>query len=137
MALPQCGSWAVNCSPPDQRLGAVIRCRACGQESRGESALTTPGGKLRRNRVAATATASLLAAATALSLSTPQAGAVSAANGSDSSASPTSTGDSLTTAWRAKYDAVREAAVQQRLRTGGKGTTEKLGSGVHGRVARP
>lgn len=91
---------------------------------------------MRRIRVAATATASLLAAATALSLTTPQAGAVPAADGSDSATSPTSTGDSLTTPWRAKYDAVRDAAVQQRLRTGGKGATEKLGRGVYGRVAQ-
>ena len=38
--------------------------------------------------------------------------------------------------WREKYDSIRDAAVQQRLRTGGKGQAERLGKGVFGRVAQ-
>jgi immune inhibitor A len=92
---------------------------------------------LRRTRVAATATATLIAAATALSLTTPQAGASSAPSSpSEPAAAPTSTGDTLTTPWREKYDAIRAAAVEQRLRTGGKGNAERLGRGVYGKVAQ-
>ncbi|GAB2457006.1 immune inhibitor A [Nocardioides hungaricus] len=92
---------------------------------------------MRRTRVVATATATLIAAATALSLTTPQAGAASAPDtAAGQAATPTSTGDSLTMPWRAKYDAVRDAAVQQRLRTGGKGDVERLSQGVYGRVAQ-
>lgn len=90
---------------------------------------------MRRTRVAAAATASLLAAAT-LSLTTPGADAASPAAGADAASAPASTGDSLTVPWRAKYDAIHDAAVEQRLRTGGKGTVEKLGRGVFGKVAQ-
>ena len=38
-------------------------------------------------------------------------------------------------AWKQKYDAVRQAAVEQRLRTGGSGDAEKLSKGVYGRAA--
>ncbi|MGB0101822.1 MAG: immune inhibitor A domain-containing protein [Nocardioides sp.] len=92
---------------------------------------------MRRTRVAATATASLLAAAVALSLTTTQAGAQSAPDtGAEPAASPTGTGDALSTPWREKYDAIRDAAVQQRLRTGGKGQAERLAKGVYGKVAQ-
>ena len=90
---------------------------------------------MRRIRVAVAATASLLAAATTLSLTSPQAGATAAPAG-DAASAPTSTGDSLTVPWRAKYDAIHDAAVQQRLRTGGKGTVEKLARGQFGKVAQ-
>ena len=91
---------------------------------------------MRRIRVAATAATSLLAAAMALSLTTPQAGAEMAPDVADASADPTSIGDTLTMPWRAKYDAVRDAAVEQRLRTGGKGQAERLSKGVYGKVAQ-
>ena len=80
----------------------------------------------------------MLTAATALSLTTPQAGAQSAPQtvSSEPGAAPTSTGDSLTVPWREKYDAIQDSAVQQRLRTGGKGSAERLGKGVYGRVAQ-
>ena len=48
----------------------------------------------------------------------------------------TAHGDSLKApAWRKRYDAIQRTAVEQRLRTGGKGATEKLGRGVYGKVA--
>jgi len=91
---------------------------------------------LRRTRVAATATASLIAAATALSLTTPQAGAASGPSATPSRDGTTSTSDNLTPPWRQKYDAIRDAALQKRLRTGGTGQAERVSKGVYGRVAQ-
>jgi immune inhibitor A len=88
---------------------------------------------LRRTRVAAAATASLVAAATALSLTTTQAGAAPSAS-SSSSAKGDSRSDVLTPGWKTKYHERTQAALEQRLRTGGTGASEKLGKGVYGRV---
>ena len=89
-----------------------------------------------RTRVAATATASLIAAATALSLTTPQAGAAPGPSVTPPRDGTTSTSDSLTPPWREKYEAIRDAAVQKRLRTGGTGQAERLSKGVYGKVAQ-
>ena len=83
---------------------------------------------MRRTRVAATATATLIAAATALSLTTPQAGATpagAAPSGTHRSATPS---DNITPGWKTHYDQLRQRALEKRLRTGGKGQAEKLGN---------
>ncbi|WP_041546783.1 MULTISPECIES: immune inhibitor A domain-containing protein [unclassified Nocardioides] len=92
---------------------------------------------MRRTRVAATATASLIAAATALSLTTtPQAGATPPAADRATKADRGTPSDVLTPGWKTKYHERTQAALEKRLRTGGKGQAEKLGKGVYGRVAQ-
>ncbi|GAA1165578.1 immune inhibitor A domain-containing protein [Nocardioides aquiterrae] len=91
---------------------------------------------MRRTRVAASATATLLAAATALSLTTPQAGAEpagSAPSGEHRSDTPS---DNITPGWKTHYDQLRQQALEKRLRTGGKGAVEKVGRGAYGKVAQ-
>lgn len=91
---------------------------------------------MRRTRVAATATATLIAAATALSLTTPQAGATPAGatpSGKHQSATPS---DNITPAWKTKYDQLRQKALEKRLRTGGTGAVEKVGRGQYAKVAQ-
>lgn len=91
---------------------------------------------MRRIRVAAAATASLLAAAT-LSVATPQAGAQP--NGTAPAAQSDQTikrTDNRVPGWRAKYDQIREEAVQKRLLTGGKGSVERVAPGKYGKVAQ-
>jgi len=92
---------------------------------------------LRRIRVAAAATASLLATATALSLTTPQAGAQPTGSAPTASSDQTlKRSDDRVPAWRANYDKVRQEAVQKRLLTGGKGSVERVGRGSYGKVAQ-
>lgn len=90
---------------------------------------------MRRTHVAATATASLIAAATALSLTTPQAGATPPADGPAAKADR-GRSDVLTPGWKSAYLDRTQAALEKRLRTGGTGQAEKLGRGVYGRVAQ-
>jgi immune inhibitor A len=95
------------------------------------------GTNLRRTRVAAAATAAFVATALALPLTT-QSGA-SAAPGAAAAhrdGAKTTLSDDRAPAWRAKYDDLRQQAVQQRLRTGGKGAVEKLGRRTYARVAQ-
>jgi immune inhibitor A len=92
---------------------------------------------LRSNRLVALATASLVGAAV-LPLSAGQVGAAPAPTTAPGAAQGENTahGDSLKPpAWKDRYDAIRRTAVEQRLRTGGTGATEKLGRGVYGKVA--
>lgn len=91
---------------------------------------------MRRTRVAATATASLLAAATALSLTTPQAGAQPSDQPTPKSGAEHVRDDVHTPGWKQHYLDRTQQALEQRLRTGGKGATERLGKGVYGRVAQ-
>src|SRR3712207_2108695 len=49
---------------------------------------------------------------------------------------PHAVSDSFTRPWQAKYEAIRRAAVQQRLETGGKGPAERVGRKVYGRVTQ-
>ncbi len=92
---------------------------------------------MRRTRVAAAATATLIAAGMTLSLTTPQAGAQpSATQPSKPSANDRRPSDVLTPGWKKHYDKRTQDALAKRLRTGGKGPTEKLGKGVYGRVAQ-
>ncbi|HEX6149341.1 immune inhibitor A domain-containing protein [Nocardioides sp.] len=92
---------------------------------------------MRSNRLVALATASLVGAAI-LPLTAGQVGA-SPAPVTAPAAAPgenPARGDSLEPpAWKKRYDDVRKAAIEQRLRTGGKGASEKLSRGVFGKVA--
>ena len=90
---------------------------------------------MRTTRIATIAIAPLLAAALTLPLTTSQATAAPPQGAPSEDSATTSTSDSLTTKWREKYEAQRDIALQQRLRTGGKGATEKLAKGVYGKVA--
>ncbi|MGY2701736.1 immune inhibitor A domain-containing protein [Nocardioides sp. HB32] len=96
---------------------------------------------MRRTRVAATATATLIAAATALSLTTPQAGA--APSDTDRYADPGApalgkvVSDVFDQPWEKKYDERNRAALEKQIRTGGTGDSVKLGKGKYGRVGTP
>ena len=97
------------------------------------------GGKLlKRNQVVAIATASLVGAAV-LPLTAGSVGAQPAPTSAPVAASPdanASFSDDLPApAWKQKYDAIRQAAIEKRLRTGGSGEAEKLSKGVYGRAA--
>ena len=92
---------------------------------------------MRRTRVAAAATATLIAAALALPLTTAQAGAApSTAPSARTGTSGNPSDDVTPPAWRQKYDQIRQDALQKRLRTGGKGAAEKVGKRTFGRVAQ-
>ena len=89
--------------------------------------------------VRSTAAVGVLGVALALPLATLSGGtAVSApgtapgTSGADSSASVS---DNLVPKWRAKYDARRQVALQQRLRQGGRGAVERLNDGSYAKVA--
>ena len=93
---------------------------------------------MRRTRLVALATASLISAAVTLPLSSTQAGAVT---GSAAGAAPSSSGnaapsDSLTPKWRAKFEERNQKALEKRLRQGGRGTSVKVGKHAYGRVAQ-
>ncbi|WP_395691013.1 immune inhibitor A domain-containing protein [Nocardioides sp.] len=91
---------------------------------------------MRRTRVAAAATASLIATATALSLSTPQAGATpSGAPPSGKHVSDTPS-DNITPGWKTKYDRLHQKALEKRLRSGGTGAVQKVGRGQYAKVAQ-
>src|SRR6478672_8188383 len=93
---------------------------------------------MRRTKLVALATASLISAAVTLPLSSTQAGAVT---GSAAGAAPSSSGnaapsDSLTPTWRAKFEERNQKALEKRLRQGGRGTSVKVGKHAYGRVAQ-
>src|SRR6476469_6492364 len=93
---------------------------------------------MRRTKLVALATASLISAAVTLPLSSTQAGAVT---GTAASAAPSSSGnaapsDSLTPKWRAKFEERNQKALEKRLRQGGHGTSVKVGKHAYGRVAQ-
>lgn len=91
---------------------------------------------MRRTRVAAAFSAALVATALILPLATVQAQAAVAPSANPAADGRTSRGDTHSTPWRDKYDALRQAALEQRLRGGGKGAVEKLGRGKYARVAQ-
>ena len=92
---------------------------------------------MRKNRVVAIATASLVGAAV-LPLATGQ-GAATAAPGSsaaDSSRDQQNRGHVLNTPdWAKKKEAERLVALEQRLKTGGAGAAERIAKNTYGRVA--
>ncbi len=93
---------------------------------------------MRRTRVAQIATVSMIGAVLVLPFTATQVGATpsSSAPSGTTADSPGLESDTLTTKWREKYEAIRKTAVEQRLRTGGSGDSERLAKGVHGRVAQ-
>ncbi|MBZ5739583.1 immune inhibitor A domain-containing protein [Nocardioides mangrovi] len=72
----------------------------------------------------------------ALTLTTTQAGAAPAPSATPAVDGSTSFGDSIESPLTQKYDALRQEALQQRLRSGGKGAVEKLGKGRYAKVAQ-
>ena len=93
---------------------------------------------MRRTKLVALATASLISAAVTLPLSSTQAGAVT---GTAAGAAPSSSGnaapsDSLTPKWRAKFEERNQKALEKRLKQGGSGSSVKVGKGAYGRVAQ-
>ncbi len=92
---------------------------------------------MKRNRVVALATASLVGAAV-LPLTAGSVGAAPATAPAPEVVQSDSTArsdDLPAPAWKQKYDAIRQAAIEKRLRTGGSGDAERLSKGVYGRVA--
>jgi immune inhibitor A len=93
---------------------------------------------LRRNRLVALATASLVGAAM-LPLTASQVGAAPApapGASADSARDQAPRGHVINTPeWAKKYDAINREALEQRLRTGGSGAAEKVAKGQFGRVA--
>jgi immune inhibitor A len=92
---------------------------------------------MRKSRVVAAATVSVLGAALAVPLSVPQAGAAPGAPAAPAAAPDADRGggsDNLLRPWERKYEAVRQAALEQRLRSGGQGEVERLGGDTYARV---
>ena len=91
---------------------------------------------MRRTRLVALATASLMSAAGTLSLTATQAGAQPAQDPQTSSAhAKGNPSDSLSTKWQRKYQKRNEAALEKRVR-GGSGESVRLGRHKYGRVAQ-
>ncbi|HET6562461.1 MAG TPA: immune inhibitor A domain-containing protein [Marmoricola sp.] len=91
---------------------------------------------MQTRRVAAIAAAALTGVALALPGTTAQVGAAPAPAPAERSAdSPRSFSDNLTPSWRLKYERRNQEAVKQRLLDGGKGVSERIKRGVHGRAA--
>src|SRR6476661_7443853 len=93
---------------------------------------------MRRTKLVALATASLIGAAITLPLTSIEAGAQpgSSPQVASSAAKDTNVSDSFTPAWQQKYQKRNEAALEKRLRHGGKGDSVKLGRHKYGRVAQ-
>ncbi len=95
---------------------------------------------MRKIKVVAATTAALLGGALALPMTAPNAGAASPsaapAPATDRHADTHAVSDDLTRPWRQKYEDVRQAAIEKRLRTGGDNTAERVGSGKFGKVAQ-
>ena len=93
---------------------------------------------MKRNRLVAIATATLVGAAV-LPLAASSSGATPApATGSsaDSARDQANRGHVINTpAWAKKYDAINREALEQRLKTGGTGAAEKISKNTYGRVA--
>ncbi|GAA2136894.1 immune inhibitor A [Nocardioides koreensis] len=92
---------------------------------------------MRRTKLVALATASLLSAAGTLSLTSAQAGAAPAGTTFTNPGAPALgkvVSDVRTPKWRAKYEARNQAALEKQLRTGARGDSVKLGKGKYGRV---
>jgi immune inhibitor A len=116
---------------------SYLDARAAAGGPHGRDPVQEPsGGSVRRTRVAVAATASLIAAATTLSLTSPQAVATPTARTAAVHVKKTpNPSDVITPGWKEKLDQVRQSALEKRLRTGGRGQAEKVGRSF-GRVAQ-
>ncbi len=94
---------------------------------------------MRRTKLVALATASLLSAAGTLSLATTTAGAAPGDTTGFADPGAPALGkvvsDVKTPKWREQYEARNKAALEKRVREGGSGDSVKLGKGKYGRVA--
>ena len=92
---------------------------------------------MRRTRLVALATASLIGTAGTLSLTSLGAVAQPGLDPQTASAhGDRNVSDSLSPKWKQKYDARNAAAIEKRLRKGGSGDSVKLGRNKYGRVAQ-
>src|SRR6187551_3478431 len=92
---------------------------------------------MRRTRLVALATASLIGTAGTLSLTSLGAVAQPGLDPQLASAhGDRNVSDSLSPKWKQKYDARNAAAIEKRLRKGGSGDSVKLGRNKYGRVAQ-
>lgn len=91
---------------------------------------------MRRTPVAAALSAAIVATALTLPLATTQAQAASAPSVTPSRDGTTSFGDDLSSPLRTRYEQLRQAALEQRLRHGGKGSVEKVARGKYAQVAQ-
>ena len=91
---------------------------------------------MQRTRLAAVAAASLVSTALALPLTTAQVGAAPPARPQVGPDAPANVSDNLTPRWRAKEEALRQTALEQRLRNGGTGSVERVARGQYARVAQ-
>ena len=95
---------------------------------------------MQRKKLAALATATLAAAAMTLPLTAPQVNAAPASAKAPAAAAPDKdndhgTGDNLLQPWQRKYEAIRKAGVEQRLRSGGDAKVQKLAKGQFAQTA--
>jgi immune inhibitor A len=95
---------------------------------------------MQRKKLAAIATATLAGAAMMLPLTAPQVNAAPAASKAPAAAAPDKdhdhgTGDNLLQPWQRKYEAIRKAGVEQRLRSGGDAKVQKLAKGQFAQTA--
>ena len=91
---------------------------------------------MRRTKLVALATASLISAAVTLPLSSAGAAPGTGAGSAPSTSGPATHSDSLTPKWRSKFEERNQKAVEKRLRHGGRGNSVKVGKGAYGRVAQ-
>lgn len=93
---------------------------------------------MRKRSLLAASTAALAAAALAVPVTAPQAGAVapSSLRGTVPAVDEPVGTDNLSRPWRSKYEQLRQAALEQRLRSGGSGAVERVGKGQYGKVAQ-
>ena len=94
---------------------------------------------MRRTKLVALATASLIGAAITLPLTSIEAGAQPGSaphTVASGAAKDTNPSDSFTPKWQEKYQERNAAALEKRLRHGGKGASVKLGKHKYGRVAQ-
>ncbi len=97
---------------------------------------------MHRKRLAAFATATLAAAGLTLSFTAPQVNAAPAADVAAKAAAPERDGhdhtrsDNLLRPWQEKYEALRRAAVEKRLRSGNSKAVQRLSKGQFGRAAQ-
>src|SRR5687767_6247586 len=94
---------------------------------------------MQRKKLAALATATVATAALTLPLTAPQVNAapaeVAPAAATPDKDNDHGTGDNLLQPWQRKYEAIRKAGVEQRLRSGGNAKVQKLAKGQFAQTA--
>ncbi|MSZ77387.1 MAG: peptidase M6, partial [Actinobacteria bacterium] len=91
---------------------------------------------MRRTKVAALATASLFCAAAMVPLAAPSVAGPAAPDVESAVDGSLAHPDLRTMPWQKRYEAIRQAGLEQRLRSGGKGDVQKVGKGTFAKVAQ-